>query len=142
MQYVVRASTHSTSPSTVVVRTGTVKTEKCMVTQQPSYTKSTWKETQTNIPGWRIMADELPVPAQLQTQLGKCKTVRSSDYYKPRTKTPQARKDPFFCFSSKPIAAIIYYGMQRSFFFSSFVSNLKEMEASKAKLPPLPTASK
>jgi hypothetical protein len=33
--------------------------------------------------------DVLPVPAALETQLSKCKTVRSSDYYKPRTKTPE-----------------------------------------------------
>jgi len=30
----------------------------------------------------------LPVPAQLEAQLGKCKTVRASDYYKSRSKTP------------------------------------------------------
>lgn len=33
--------------------------------------------------------DPLPVPPQLEKQLEKCKTVRSSDYYKPRTKTPE-----------------------------------------------------
>jgi hypothetical protein len=48
----------------------------------------------------------LPVPAQLEAQLGKCKTVRASDYYKSRSKTPA------------------------------------EIEASKAKLPPLPSTSK
>lgn len=30
---------------------------------------------------------ELAVPAQLEAQLAKCKTVRKTDYYKPRTKT-------------------------------------------------------
>jgi hypothetical protein len=43
------------------------------------------------------MGDELPVPAQLETQLGKCKTVRSSDYYKPRTKTAEVRRDDDGC---------------------------------------------
>lgn len=47
--------------------------------------------------------DPLPVPAQLEIQLGKCKTIRKSDHYKARTKTAE------------------------------------EIEASKAKLPPLPT---
>jgi hypothetical protein len=36
-------------------------------------------------------SDVLPVPAALETQLSKCKTVRESDYYKPRTKTPEVR---------------------------------------------------
>jgi hypothetical protein len=43
---------------------------------------------------WRLIAycimgndDPLPVPAQLEAQLGKCKTVRQPDYYKPRNKT-------------------------------------------------------
>jgi hypothetical protein len=31
---------------------------------------------------------DLPVPAQLKAQLDKCKSVRSSDYYKSREKTP------------------------------------------------------
>ena len=31
--------------------------------------------------------DPLPVPPQLEAQLAKCKTVRKSDYYKPRNKT-------------------------------------------------------
>jgi hypothetical protein len=35
--------------------------------------------------------DPLPVPSQLETQLGKCKTVRSSDFYKSREKTPAVR---------------------------------------------------
>lgn len=37
--------------------------------------------------------DALPVPAALETQLSKCKTVRSSDYYKPRTKTAEVSVD-------------------------------------------------
>lgn len=39
------------------------------------------------------MADDdvLPVPKQLETQLGKCKTVRSPTYYKSREKTPAVR---------------------------------------------------
>jgi hypothetical protein len=36
------------------------------------------------------MADPLPVPAQLEAQLSKCKTVRSADsYIKSRTKTAE-----------------------------------------------------
>ena len=36
------------------------------------------------------MPDPLPVPAQLEAQLGKCKTVRSADtYVKDRTKSAQ-----------------------------------------------------
>jgi hypothetical protein len=35
--------------------------------------------------------DPLLVPSQLETQLGKCKTVRSSDFYKSREKTPAVR---------------------------------------------------
>ena len=32
----------------------------------------------------------LPVPAQLEAQLDKCKTVRNAaEYYKPRTKTAE-----------------------------------------------------
>lgn len=34
-----------------------------------------------------IMADSLKVPAQLETQLAKCKTVRDLKFYKPRTKS-------------------------------------------------------
>ena len=37
------------------------------------------------------MADELKVPAQLETQLAKCKTVRKLDSYKPRTKSAAVR---------------------------------------------------
>jgi hypothetical protein len=44
---------------------------------------------EANKPYTTTMADELPVPAQLQAQLAKCKTVRGSDYYKPRTKTAE-----------------------------------------------------
>jgi hypothetical protein len=33
--------------------------------------------------------DPLPVPAQLQTQLAKCKSVRKPDYHKSREKTPE-----------------------------------------------------
>jgi hypothetical protein len=40
------------------------------------------------------MTDELPVPAQLSAQLGKCKSVRQAeDYYKSREKTEQEKKD-------------------------------------------------
>jgi len=36
------------------------------------------------------MAEPLPVPAQLEAQLDKCKTVRNAaEYYKPRTKTAE-----------------------------------------------------
>jgi hypothetical protein len=36
--------------------------------------------------------DDLPVPAQLEAQLGKCKTVRkASEYYKSRDKTTEVR---------------------------------------------------
>jgi hypothetical protein len=35
--------------------------------------------------------DPLPVPAQLEAQLGKCKVMRSADSYKPRTKTAAVR---------------------------------------------------
>ena len=31
---------------------------------------------------------DLPVPAQLKAQLDKCKSVRNSEYYKSREKTP------------------------------------------------------
>lgn len=34
---------------------------------------------------------ELPVPDQLQVQLGKCKTVRDEEYHKSRSKTAQVR---------------------------------------------------
>ena len=51
--------------------------------------------------------DPLPVPAQLNAQLQKCKTVRNADaFHKSREKSAT------------------------------------EMEADKAKLPPLPTVSK
>jgi hypothetical protein len=36
-------------------------------------------------------SDVLPVPGQLEAQLGKCKTVRKSTFYKSREKTPQVR---------------------------------------------------
>eukprot|EP00544_Gedaniella_sp_CCMP2646_P001856 CAMPEP_0202508566 /NCGR_PEP_ID=MMETSP1361-20130828/52318_1 /ASSEMBLY_ACC=CAM_ASM_000849 /TAXON_ID=210615 /ORGANISM="Staurosira complex sp., Strain CCMP2646" /LENGTH=54 /DNA_ID=CAMNT_0049142747 /DNA_START=28 /DNA_END=192 /DNA_ORIENTATION=+ len=36
--------------------------------------------------------DPLPVPAQLQTQLAKCKSVRKPDYHKSREKTPEEIK--------------------------------------------------
>lgn len=41
----------------------------------------------------KAMGDEdLPVPAQLETQLGKCKTVRkASEYYRSREKTSEVR---------------------------------------------------
>ena len=84
------------------------------------------------------MADELPVPAQLETQLGKCKTVRSSDFYKARTKTTEVsqaqdvQNEHFIhsTFNRDPLAAI------------SPVEPFQEMEASKSKLPPLPAVTK
>lgn len=36
-----------------------------------------------------ILNMELPVPDQLQVQLGKCKTIREVDHHKSRTKTPK-----------------------------------------------------
>lgn len=39
------------------------------------------------------MAEPLPVPAQLEAQLDKCKTVRNAaEYYKPRNKTAEVRQ--------------------------------------------------
>jgi len=38
------------------------------------------------------MADELPVPAQLEAQLGKCKSTRPATYYKSRVKTEAVSK--------------------------------------------------
>ena len=31
---------------------------------------------------------DLPIPAQLKTQMDKCKSIRQSNYYKSREKTP------------------------------------------------------
>ena len=40
------------------------------------------------------MGESLPVPAQLEAQLDKCKTVRNAaEYYKPRQKTDEVSKD-------------------------------------------------
>jgi hypothetical protein len=39
-----------------------------------------------------IMAEPLPVPKQLATQLAKCKSIRDSNYYKSRDKSPEVRK--------------------------------------------------
>lgn len=67
----------------------------------------------------RTMGDELPVPAQLETQLGKCKTVRASDFYKPRTKTDevgqtrrreQHKLPPWlFCIRVSPGVALMFF---------------------------------
>eukprot|EP00563_Minutocellus_polymorphus_P019636 CAMPEP_0197715988 /NCGR_PEP_ID=MMETSP1434-20131217/1035_1 /TAXON_ID=265543 /ORGANISM="Minutocellus polymorphus, Strain CCMP3303" /LENGTH=53 /DNA_ID=CAMNT_0043300265 /DNA_START=39 /DNA_END=200 /DNA_ORIENTATION=+ len=35
------------------------------------------------------MTDPLPVPAQLEAQLGKCRSVRNDTFRKGRDKTPQ-----------------------------------------------------
>ena len=37
------------------------------------------------------MTDPLPVPAQLNAQLGKCRSVRNDTFRKGRDKTPQVR---------------------------------------------------
>ena len=37
------------------------------------------------------MTDPLPVPAQLDAQLGKCRSVRNDTFRKGRDKTPQVR---------------------------------------------------
>ena len=37
------------------------------------------------------MTDPLPVPAQLEAQLGKCRSVRNDTFRKGRDKTPQVR---------------------------------------------------
>ena len=37
------------------------------------------------------MTDPLPVPAQLDAQLGKCRSVRNNTFRKGRDKTPQVR---------------------------------------------------
>jgi hypothetical protein len=34
---------------------------------------------------------DLPIPNQLSVQLGKCKTVRDTDYHKSREKTDDVR---------------------------------------------------
>eukprot|EP00542_Grammatophora_oceanica_P021854 CAMPEP_0194026554 /NCGR_PEP_ID=MMETSP0009_2-20130614/857_1 /TAXON_ID=210454 /ORGANISM="Grammatophora oceanica, Strain CCMP 410" /LENGTH=52 /DNA_ID=CAMNT_0038665303 /DNA_START=83 /DNA_END=241 /DNA_ORIENTATION=- len=34
------------------------------------------------------MGEPLPVPAQLKTQLDKCKSIRDENYHKSREKTP------------------------------------------------------
>jgi len=81
-----------------------------------------------------IMGDELPVPAQLNAQLGKCKTVRPSDYYKPRTKTTQVRR------RNARLSLVIDQPLQ--LLTSPRYFSLQEMEESKKKLPDLPTASK
>jgi hypothetical protein len=39
------------------------------------------------------MVDPLPVPAQLEAQLAKCKSVRDSEFHKSREKTPQVKKN-------------------------------------------------
>jgi hypothetical protein len=89
--------------------------------------------------------DPLPVPAQLEAQLAKCQTVRSAkDFYKPRTKTPQVSISralrPFDDSQFKIVKfkkKKAYLGSMKSIFLSE-----QEIEASKAKLPPLPSASK
>lgn len=40
------------------------------------------------------MTDPLPVPAQLEAQLGKCRSVRNDSFRKGREKTPQVRGQP------------------------------------------------
>jgi len=46
--------------------------------------------------------DPLPVPAQLETQLGKCKTVRPSTYYKSRERSKEVSSYPRFLVACRP----------------------------------------
>jgi hypothetical protein len=87
------------------------------------------------------MVDPLPVPAQLEAQLGKCKSVREATYYKSRVRTAAVRCS--LCL----MIAIPNYGSNTTLCSHSAgtryspytpLVNMQEMEASKAKLPPLP----
>jgi hypothetical protein len=91
------------------------------------------------------MGDEdLPVPAQLETQLGKCKTVRkASEYYKSREKTSEVRtckqtKNVVYCVGDE-LRTLTAFIDAHSLFRIKF---LQEMKASKSKLPPLPVVTK
>ena len=55
-------------------------------------TKTINNETNTEIKLSNTMKDPLPIPAQLEKQLSKCKTVRDADtFFKSREKTKQVR---------------------------------------------------
>ena len=80
------------------------------------------------------MGESLPVPAQLEAQLDKCKTVRNAaEYYKPRTKTAEVSHYHEIG-SYLSLLCISHSGM------SSRVLFFQEIKAGRSKLPPLPTA--
>ena len=82
---------------------------------------------------------DLPVPAQLETQLAKCKTVRkAAEYYKSREKSSAVCSPSIIIFETMSTC----YSPQLTPHSDQFKTHSQEMEASKAKLPPLPVTSK
>ena len=83
------------------------------------------------------MTDSLPVPAQLEAQLDKCKTVRNAAvFYKARTKTAEVNK---YCNSISDDDDV---EMRMAVHLTLLHCFAQEIKAGRAKLPPKPTPSK
>jgi hypothetical protein len=78
--------------------------------------------------------EPLPVPAQLEAQLGKCKSVRSATYHKSRVKSAAVRVTKTWMLSHMGMHVVVCgVALTDYFYFLSPTSHAQEIKESKTK---------